>query len=98
MNLCVINLCNVPKSDLSKCVCVCVCVCVCERVQVLEVNGLVRPSLRQCGKPFALFPNWVSLSYLAVGREKAAAVHLLCQPRQIGFLQFELAFPKLSDG
>lgn len=67
-------------------------VCVC--VQVVEVNGLAKPSLRQCGKPFAWFPNWVSLSYLAAGLEKAAAVHSLCQPQQIGFLQFELAFPK----
>lgn len=48
--------------------------------------------LRQCGKPFASFPNWVSLSYLAVGREKAAAVHSLCQLQQIGFLQFKLGF------
>lgn len=72
------------------------CVCVC--VQVVEVNGLAKPSLRQCGKPFALFPNWVSLSYLAVGREKAAAVHSRCQPQQIGFPQFEIAFPKPGDG
>jgi len=57
-------------------------------VQVEEVNGLAKPSLRQCGKPSALLPNWVSLSCLAAGREKAAAAHLPCQPQQIGFLQF----------
>lgn len=71
-------------------------ICVC--VQVVEVNGLAKPSLRQCGEPFALFPNWVSLSYLAAGLEKATAVHSLCQPQQIGFLQFKLAFPKPGHG
>lgn len=86
-------LCYKMASALSIHTCICaVCVCVC--VQVVEVNGLAEPSLRQCRKPFTSFPNWVSLSYLAAGQEKAAAVHSLCQLQQIGFLQFELAFPK----
>lgn len=82
----------------SAALCPCLHLCVCECVQVEEVNGLAKPSLRQCGKPFALFSNSVSLSYLAAGQEKAAAVHLLCQPQQIGFLQFELAAPNPGNG
>lgn len=52
------------------------------------------PLPRRRGKFSAFLPNPVSLSYLAAGREKAAAAHLLCQLQQIGFLQFELAFSK----
>lgn len=61
--------------------------------QMLLVNGLAKSALGRCGNPFASFPNWVSLSCLAAGREKAAAVHFLCQHQQIGFLQFQLLFP-----